>query len=202
MALILKVSAKEKSDASLIRVYDTTGIYSAVLGNLSGWQNASTAFLTDVTAATITVYLTDTITLLPSTTSVTIDVYPTLPNIINTPYEVTAAMLGYTDGVIPDGIMTIEYNVTVTSGVVRTTYTASTNQLNYALACCCVKNLLSQVDACGCDCEDDAINAALYAWTELKGLQRAVECNKESKAIEILMALQQYCRGENCLTCK
>lgn len=202
MALILKVSAKEKSDASLIRVYDVSGIYSAVLGNLSGWQNASTAFLTDVTAATITVYLTDTITLLPSTTSVTIDVYPTLPNIINTPYEVTAAMLGYTDGVIPDGIMTIEYNVTVTSGVVRTTYTASTDQLNYALVCCCTAELISTVDICNCSCDDESVKTALYAQSLLRGLQRAVSCNKEGKSIEILKALQSLCRSENCLTCK
>ncbi len=201
MSFVLKVSVSEKSDASLIRVYDKSGLYNSN-SNTTGFQNASTVFLANVTAATLTISITNSTTLLISTNTVTIDVFPTLPNVINTPYEVTAAMLGYTDGIIPDGMIEVEYNITVTTAGVDTFYTASVKQILIAQVCCCTKNLQSQVDACGCECEDEATAAALYAWTLLKGLKRMVrDCKKPSKAIETLLSLQQYCVSNNCLSC-
>lgn len=202
MGFELKVSVSEKSDASLIKVYDRSGIYSTILGNLTGYQHSSTVFLSTVTSASITVTVTNSTTLLLSTTSYTIDVFPTLPNAVNTPYEVTAAQLGYTDGVIPDGMIEVEYSITTTVAGATRTYTASVKQIMIANVCCCVKQLAGELDGCGCECEDESTMTYLSAWATLKGLQRSVsDCKKNSKAIEDLKSLQQLCRNENCLSC-
>lgn len=201
MGFELKVRVTEKSDASLLHIYDASGIYSAN-GNLTGYQNATTVFLANVTAASITVYITDTTTLLPSTNAVTIDVFPTLPNVVNTPYEVTALALGYTDGVIPDGMIEVEYSITTTVAGLDTVYETSVKKINYALVCCCVRALAGRLDSCGCECEDEATQTYLSAWAALKGLGRMVrDCKQPNRAIETLKSLQQTCRNEKCLSC-
>lgn len=202
MGFELKVSVSEKSDASLIKVYDRSGIYSTILGNLTGYQHSSTVFLSTVTSASITVTVTNSTTLLLSTTSYTIDVFPTLPNAVNIPYEVTAAQLGYTDGVIPDGMIEVEYSITTTVAGATRTYNTSIQYINRALVCCCIKNFQAEVDACNCsDCDNGEIEASLYAWTLLKGMNRAIGCNKPTKAIEMLKTLQSYCASNDCLEC-
>lgn len=200
MGLLLKNFALEKSDASALNLYDKTGLYDYPVQQ-TGWNNVATAFLADATAASATIYLTDTTTLLPSTTSVTINLFPTLPNVIDDPYTVTAIALGYTNGVIPDGQITIEYNVTVTIAGIPTTFTSSVNMVLYANACCCVQELISRVDSCNCGC-NSTVDDALYASMLLKGIQRAVACGKQNKALEILKTLSEICANNNCKNCK
>lgn len=201
MGFVLKCSVTEKSDASLIKVYDKSGIFNPN-SNLTGYQDASTIFLASVTAASITVYITDTTTLLPSTNTVVIDVFPTLPNVVNTPYEVTALALGYTDGVIPDGMIEVIYSITSTVAGLDTVYETSVKKINYALVCCCVKALSGRLDGCGCECEDEATQTYLSAWAALKGLSRMVkDCKQPRRAIETLKSLQQTCLNEKCLSC-
>ena len=94
MAISLKELFTADSDCLSFNVFDNSGIYSS--SNTGGW-GVPNAVIADASAATLTIsILTDYATNTYST-AVVIDAYPTLPNITNTPFNVTGALMGNGD---------------------------------------------------------------------------------------------------------
>ena len=189
--LILKSSVSLVDSATALEVYDKTGI------GVTGWSNGSNPDIADATSAVVRVYLPDATTLLPQTTYTEIDVFPTLPNISNTPYEISAEDLGYTNGTLADGWYIIKY-IVVADG---DTYTATVQKIISYTACCCVQTTEAAVDFdCGC-------NDSSYLWKSLKlsammnTLKKLVSCYKNRKAISTLLEMNRLCAGTDCTDC-
>ena len=201
MALRLKGKLSENGYSSA-DIYDKTGIYNPST-NQSGWEFAGNGFISDVSTATATITTPDAITLMPSTVVNIGSVYPTLPNFINTPYNISASTLGYNDGKLPDGWYVLNYAVNLTVNGVPTVKVAQSNKIFTGQVCCCVSEMQDKLDAdsCGCNGSDEKAWKYLKAKVILSGIGRAAGCNENNRAIEMLKSLQKICRNENCSTC-
>lgn len=189
--LILKASVSLVDSATAIKVYDKTGI------STTGWNYSGNPTLAQATSAVIRVYLPDATTLLPQTTYTEVNAFPTLPNIANTPKEITAATLGYTSGTLADGWYIIKY-IVVAAGV---TYTATVQKIVTFTACCCVETAEANADF-DCDCSGDT---TLWKSLKLRGMMntvnKLVSCYKNRKSISTLLEMQSICNGSDCSDC-
>lgn len=94
MALELKYTEADENSVSTLT--EMTGAYNA-LTNLGGW-NTPNEDLTSVTAATASYFFPDAVTYLPSTTSVDINIFPTLPaDTAPANLDINFAQLGITE---------------------------------------------------------------------------------------------------------
>jgi len=183
--LSLNDSLLESDDQTSIDITDITGEVSVT--NPEGWDNtvSGSVLLTDCTAATISISKRNEDGTFTDAPNSPINVYPTLPNIDETPYTITAEAAGYgTDSKFLDGIYKIVYTVANTSGVddyefSKTKYFALTGSID-----CCYKNLSHKYCTCICNCEGvaDKLNKiAIY--------HRLME---SAKCCGNLTALQNY----------
>lgn len=188
MALQVNISVAERSDTLSFDVTDITGAYNAIT-NPGGYgsPNITTG---QVDSATLT------ITLPASTVPVIIPISP-VNLIVNTAYNVTAAVLGLTT--LPDGAYIVSYTVTSATG--PTTSTKTINVGFTAIVECCVNKKLANVplnSTCSC-CSDNSTRQALEAWTDLQIMKAAmnVGIGLVETFNKFLSRLQKICLG-NC----
>jgi hypothetical protein len=148
MALELKICAVPSADCSAFNLYEETGVYAVDNTGGYGTPNPDT---TDALTAVIDISQRNEDG--SYTTPVTIDVFPTLPNVSNTPFLVTALAAGYGTA-FPDGVYKITY--TVTGQVGMTPFTATVTSY-FAFTCgidCCFKKKAAKLANCNCGCGD------------------------------------------------
>ena len=191
MALLLKECVDQKQDCASFDVFDETGIFH-VVNNPTGW-GAPNPDIANATAAVVNVLIPD------ATVPISINVFPTLPNITNTPFNVTLALLGLGSLTkLPDGIYTVEYVVTL--NVAPFIIAQTTTVLFTCQAKCCIDKLLASLTDKNCSCEDDKAKRALQAYTMLIAAQKAACCGHIENAKKLLKKAQDLCNG-NCAAC-
>lgn len=195
MALIPSISICKSSDCKSLSLNETTGAYTLI--NLGGYGTPNVD-LSDIISAVLTINIPG------SSTPIVIDLFsitppdnfpsddPTTPTFI-----IDSVVLGLGPaGVLSDGLYTFQYDVTDNTNV---TYTYSTTFLMTCTIECCVAKLLAEVAKCGCDCDDDAKEDALFAYTLLVALKSSLSCdNNTTKTNNILSSLQRICKFKDC----
>lgn len=194
MALELKSSPIPNKNGT-VTFTETTGVYSST--NLTGWGTPNPEIAT-ATEATLTIYLPNTTTLLPdSTTSVAIDIGAEgFPNTDNTPYIVTnEALGGEANTRMPDGIYQFDYLIYIND---VTPYTVSEYVLVDSTVNCCIANLAGSVDATKCGCGKGASKFE-KASLALTAARFAMDCPNITNAAKNLQAAIEICDGcSNC----
>lgn len=193
MALTLKDSICWGANGKYFYIYDTTGTYSAL--NLGGYGSPNPA-IANVATATLSIWNPSTTTNLPDTTgtvSSAINLYPTLPNIVETPFTVTNALAGFGTGTFDDGIYYMTYTVTGTLSAVDFTYSVSCYQLNYHNIRCCLDQWNARVLACGCDKNSQDYQRYMLAELKFQAMLNEECCTHINKAAEFLTQLQKMC---------
>lgn len=202
MSLTLRTTACESTGCSAFKVYDTTGLYSAE--NLTGWQAeagdaSGNPKISEVTAATVSFEI-------PGyDDTVTIDVYPTLPNTDDLPVTITVEDIAVSTSdnisltTLPDGQYIITYAVagTYTAGGDFTFSTQFAAYFICGVACCVNRLAVEYVDAGACNCKGKKGEKFQNAWFELKALELAACCGNITAANLALVNLQALCEG-NC----
>lgn len=174
---------------------ETTLTYSGT--NTHGWGTPNPE-IADATEASLTIYLPNTTTLLPdSTTSVVIDLLTEdFPNTDYTPYIITNEILGGdADTRIPDGIYQFDYLVYVndTDAYTHSSYVLFDSNVN-----CCIANLAETVDATKCGC-GKAASKFEKASLALTAARFAMDCPNITNAAKNLRAAIEICDG--CTNC-
>ena len=189
-------SVKEASDATSFLVTEKTGVYHSVR-NPTGWFPPNED-ITQVTTAQLIIAPANSKTLLPGNPLSPIDVRSVLPNVIGTPYLVSAATTTNTEKFV-DGIYEFQLIYAGTWGV-------NLLQWRYrvafiAQACCCIEQLGLTVQQSGCDCT----SAPYLDWVRGKLALEAVisdyGCAKANKTVEALKELKSICERNPCDTC-
>lgn len=191
MAIIIKVSGEESKDALSINVFDNTGVYNATTNQ--GGYNSPNPAVADILTATLN------ITLPNSTVPITIAsalVFPTLPNTSDTPFVVTASMLGLTT--LPDGIYVISYTVTYAASPQSST--GQSTEGFVAVVNCCVQKKLAAValdENCSC-CDNSQAMKALEAYVDLCIARSAVGFGLTNVFNKYLTRLNKLCDASAC----
>lgn len=192
MALLPKLKIVQSTDCKSFYLNDITGLYNSVT-NVGGYGDVNPD-VADVTAASVDILLSD-------GTTLTVNVYPTLPNTDGVLYQVLNTALGLaSDAAITDFITNIIYTVSV--GV--TDYTYTTYDAVLCNVTCCVNTLNATIEFCGdCDCDNPAMDKYLRAFAMLKSISNALYCTPQlpNKAMAILTSLQEYCSQNNGCGC-
>lgn len=189
MALSLKLHPCFAEKCSRLRIYDSSGIYSAQ--NTTGWGLPNLQ-LSTVTSATLTVTPPNT------TTSTSFDVTTT----VNTAVIVDGVFLldeivesDLQAGSLIDGIYTISY--TVTDGIL--THDVTVKTFSTCKADCCVEKMKTKFKEklCGCDWlvywdNYRKAEALLYA------AKSAFACGKEDHAKDLLEQVNKICSLQKC----
>lgn len=188
---ILKLCVTQSSDGKSLAIQDNSGIYAS--NNLGGW-GAPNSTIAQAATATITISRLEDVATNNYSVPVTIDVFPTLPNISNTPYTLTAQASGYgLDSVFPDGYYKIIYTVTGNSGGAYT-ITVTSNPVLTQQIDCCYKELSNQVALCSCDCTviESKLNQVAFFRREL---QAAKACGNISDIVKYIDFINKRCNG-------
>lgn len=183
MALSPTITACFKENNTLLQVTDTTGPYS--LGNTGGYGSPNDAS-TDITSATLLITF-------PDASTQTVDVTSQISaGTVVGDYVFT----DITPDSTADGIYTILYTVTSSSGTV--TYTLT--KLFIGKVRCCLDKLAAQVPAKLCtECETNAfIDRYLLAEGLYKSLLRMGGCAQTASITKVLTQLQKLCDFESC----
>lgn len=153
--------------------------------NLSGWQNAATALLSNATAATVSIYVTDESTLLATTTNpVVINLYSGFPNV-----NLSKHTINLSNG---DGWIAYTYSVTVTGAAHPYTYSAYK-----FLSCevdCCVEKLAAKAT-----CDKASMKKFSEAFDIQATMKYAAKCGKMNEAVLQLKKLKRICK--DCCGC-
>jgi hypothetical protein len=194
MALTLKTSTVLASNAKSVNIYDTTKPYAA--GNTGGYGTPNPA-IGDAAVATVAVWVPLSTTNLPALTSaatVTVNVYPTLPNIASAPYNITNSVLGQGTSTLPDGYY-FTYTVSGTQGATPFSATVSCYKFfTYNIRCC-----LDRWNArLGCGCSGDKQDLYRYKLAELRymSMMNDIFCTNVTRAAEKLLLLQNMCPSD------
>lgn len=191
----VKAEFEEQADSAGFATTDTTGMFHPTR-NPTGWEGSNPT-LASVTAANLIVTKPDRYTLLPSGTPVIIDVSSVLPNIAGEEFTVTAAMLGYTDGKLPDGAYDITLRYTTPSG----DYSFRQKQVFFSQVCCCVQSLAEEVNLDECKKNTQKYRDASEATKYIIWLRAAWECYELNRTLEWLKELQSICARNPCKNC-
>jgi hypothetical protein len=189
MSAILSFDICEKSNCSSLVFSDTTGQYD-VKYNLYGYGTPNE----DITGATALVNIT-----LISGSIITINLidFPTTDK--TKEFYINGTDLGFTDGIIPDGIYKFEYIVTTSLGEVLT------QNKSIALYCnseCCVKSMLLDLDTECQDCFAKSSARYIQAFIMLQGLKYTSNKGDITTFNKTLTQLNKLCSGTNCQNCK
>jgi hypothetical protein len=189
LALKINFSYSQSSDAKLLYIYDTTGVYDAVT-NPGGWGGANVG----VGLATSDKIL---IQKVGSSVSYEIQMFPTLPNILGTPYVIDSSMLGLgVDAQIEDGQYIITRDVIANSVSYRTTKRV----FFISILKCCADTMLD-AEAPGCSCEKGKLTNASILQYSIFTLKKAFKSQKFEKADQIYRYAQSLCKDKNCKNC-
>ena len=209
MAFQYKFSASFASDAKSILITNTTGEYPAVS---TGFGNPTNLTVDAVTACDLIITIPDPVTHLPSTTTITIDLFAKGFPVANA-VSVTNEDLGLdADARIPDGAYAIEGTIgyTFTDGggseVVGTSTAPQATALNIYSAQCCIAGVVP-AKLMGCKCgklSKTSINI-LFAYALLWAIPNAVTiCDppKTEEAANMLARVKEICNEiNNCKNC-
>ena len=191
MALALKFDISCDGCDTLLFT-ELTGEYS--VSNTTGWNDASTALIADITAATLDITYPD-----GSVLETPIDLYPAIPTIDTTlEVEITNTDVGLTTN-FPDGLYTFLYTATNGNTDPETVYTKSCNVFLTCNAECCVGKLYARVTTTDCrDCRNSNLSFAIEADGFLEAAKNAARCGDSSKATQLLEKVQYMCNLVRC----
>ena len=190
MAFTLKSSICPINKCYQLQFTDETKPYSSL--NTGGYGTPNIE-LTDITAATVAVYLPNTVT------PVIVNVYinGVFPNTNNVPFTITNVMLGF-DATEP-----------LPSGKYKIVYTVSGTDFNYSISCftyvlcnekLCIKNKALSIDY-DCDCSVNDRNTLLQMNLLYNSIKLAAECGNINSADNMLLVLQKMCKLTKCDNC-
>ena len=183
MALDLKLSSNIVNYTS-INLIDSTGIYNVVT-NPGGWGAPNLA-LSGVVSAELTVSL-------PNSSVVTIDIINDLGIDFSTAttadlvYNLTSTMLYGTSGLIPDGLYTIEYNITSAGGAYGTSATIMTYYVVQESIYNRIK-LIPQYYTCS-DCNNQFVKETSTIFMLLQALIASSQYSNSVRFTELLTGL-------------
>lgn len=194
MAVTLKIDICPSGDCKSLNFTETTGAYNAT-SNPTGWGSPNDVPNPDWDA-TLTITDPDNIESIINMADYS---FPTdNPNYI---YPISASLLtNNTTGVFADGLYNFVYTVVSPSG--STIYTTTTKLFLYCNIQCCVFKMLADIDNPGCDCETEALEAAIKAYNLLQGLKYAASCGLTNSFNEIYEVLSRLCNNSSCKTCR
>jgi hypothetical protein len=185
MALLYTISACSNDNCSVVNVFDTTGLYNAI-ANTGGW-GAPNPDISTATSSTLQVMYPGSI--LP----VTINTYPTLPNITNTPYQLNPGGINMPN--FPDG----QYQFISTIVANSVTYMANTTIYLTCGVTCCVRNMIATATQdINCCTSDTQVMAAQKAQLLLAGIIANAKNGNYTAANNALAQLQIICSGSDC----
>ena len=212
MATVIRSSYLRASNGLLITATDLTGAYNATT-NAGGYGGPNIS-VGDFTKFEIAVYLPDSVTLLPQSTPVVIDAYPTFPSASNGTFDLTSTLvLGDATTKFIDGWYQFIITGTYDDGGGEATITSDpVNLLMYETVECCIDNLLVKSLGCGCSGSSEKITNLVLAKTNLQTMVQRVsageiiesmvdECDQYNKAVAALLQLQRICDSSNCKGC-
>lgn len=188
MAIITSFSVCQTNGCSSLIFNDLTGAYS--LDNLNGYNSPNE----DITNATAVLNITSPT---GTITSITLTGFPTTNKSLE--FTITGEDIGYSSGIIPDGLYTFQYVVTTALG------TIITQTRTQGLLCnvnCCVKSMFLDVNTECQDCIKAIDNNSIKAYLMLKGLEYSLYCNNTTNFNNTLTQLNKLCNNTNCLTCR
>lgn len=189
MALIPKITPCIVEDCAILRIKETTGVYST--SNVGGWNAPN---ITTSAAVTATLAITP-----PAGTVTTTNVLAELP----------ATYVGefyYTDIDIDakDGEWTIVYTITSAS----TTYTTTSCHFSACIVRCCIDTLWGQIaekeldTVINCKCDPAELtklqNKAMFMEALYMQMMSAASWNNVAVRDKILVQLQRLCGINNC----
>jgi len=208
MALDININVGRSLDQFSFIVTDLTGAYN-VNSNPTGY-GAPNPTVASFSTFSIVVTMCDTVTLLPTGATYTINAYPTLPNTSGAGFVIANTSLGLAaDQKIPDGVY--KFNVSAISS--GDTYTTQETEVFYEIVGCCIDTLTIEAFGCGCSSESKKIKEIIKAnmWLGLlrpsvnelgQIVESAIEkCGQYDKAAEIIRELQKICNNKNCKGC-
>lgn len=192
MALILKNNICWAASGKYFDLYDETGTYSAL--NTGGY-GAPNPTPSNTTTAVLQIWNPTTGNLPDPTGTVssTINLYPTLPNYVNTPFQVTNTLAGFGTSAFNDGIYYMTYTITGTLSAVPFTYSVSCYQLNYYNIRCCLDKWNARIRSCGCNQTSQDFQRYMLAELKFKAMLNEECCTHINKAAELLTQLQKMC---------
>lgn len=188
--LIPSITACLENKCGTLTISDDTGVYD-VASNISGWDDASTEFTSNIVSATLS------ITLPGETTATVVDVLSNLQIPATNKFELTQ----YIVNTPKDGEIRIDYTlVTALETRVVTLCLYST-----CLVKCCVDKLWAKYakgeveDTTPCGCSTTLRDQTLNAEALLKAIHHIVACNGSKVVRDALLAkLQRICSMEKC----
>lgn len=202
--LIPDISTCSNRDCKSIVINDTTGIYDAV-HNEYGWGGVN-ILPSDITSATVTVFLPGTSPDIDPTVGYIIDVLTVLNTTVLPAYEDCYSFelatfsnqnLG-NDCNLPDGIYTIVYDLTDSLG---NSYKAVIKHIQICAIECCIDRMLEEAidkKLCGKKCDDNSIKNALTARALLiQAIKYATACTDESNVEKLINAAKKLCNIKN-----
>lgn len=197
--LDLKISIQKASDCTKLTVLDKTGIYNA--NTNPGGYGAPNPELAEVTAAKIDV------TYPGASAAISLDVFPGLPNVTDTGFDITLTNLGITGESLPDGLYIVTYVIDGTQviGGNNVPFSASIT-CSIVILCtaeCCVDTAIVELARLSCDCKTNKprIEQILLADVLLDAAHSDACCGRTEcfdKTIDLITSL---CNNTNCNTC-
>lgn len=189
MALKIKFSYSQSSDAKLLYIYDTTGTYDATTN--PGGYGVINPSVGAVTSDKILIQK------VGSSVSYEIQMFPTLPNTNNIPYEINSVLLGLgVDAQIEDGQYLLTREVVASAVLYRTTKRVFFTSI---LKCCA--DTMLDAEAPGCSCEKGKLTNASILQYSIFTLRKAFMSQKFEKADQIYRYAQSLCKDKNCKNC-
>lgn len=206
MALETHYAYMQSDDGESIYIYNVTGIYSGA--NQTGY-GAPNPLVTDMVSCTATVYAIDPTTLLSTTVLAVVDMYPTQPNIIGSPFVLSSTAvfgapqnfgLGWLRIVVEEG----------TSTDPPTTYTYDYTFPVIQQVSCCIDNLIADAALCGCHDKDyiklllarAMLDQLSVCCTRSDGTVSNIEaCGLINKGAEMMLYAKSICDSGNCNPC-
>lgn len=190
MALIPSIIVLENDNQETIQVYENTGAYDAST-NGGGYGTPNPA-VGDVTAATILFSLRGSDGVFVDYE--TVNVYNALPNITETPFEISAEDAGFgTDSTFPDGIYMLTYTVSGSGFSAEYIYYVVFKK---AIECCYSEKAL-EFSQCSCNCDSigsELANIAFY----LGQLEIAEAAGNLTWQANLLSKLANLCEDSGC----
>lgn len=189
--LTLKINICPSGDCKSLSFSETTGSYNQSY-NSSGWPTFPVGY-------TATLTITD-----PNNILTTIDLsdlgFPT--NNPDYTYPISAELLtNNTTGAFADGLYQFTYTA-ISKDDTSIIYSTTARLFIYCNIECCVYKMLADIDNPGCDCETEALEAAIKAYNLLQGLKYAASCGLTNSFNEIYEVLSRLCNNSNCKTCR
>jgi len=184
MALELNFELYTRRNSTQLVFEELTGVYSS--SNTSGWGSPNDS-LSSVSSWVVSITT-------PSSTTPYVFTDPSnLPSNSNGTIIITPTQLGYTTGLISDGIYEVEYEVVTTNG----TYRKVLRFPIFSNVECCVKRMVLKLIP-GCCCSNKYVEQYLLAKANFDSLEVNAEFGNETLFNNFLTKLQLICSYSDC----